>query len=101
MVLAGLLVLALAAYGAARRYSPALARYVVEQSLIQKSPVGATEVDATEVSRRLDACLAAEPDGEARLQKLLWISAQLEKVQRLTPEEWDALLAPGPDGGAR
>ncbi|MDR1727573.1 MAG: hypothetical protein LBT74_06545 [Acidobacteriota bacterium] len=92
-VLAVAAALAVAAYGAARHCAPALVRYVVEQSLLQKAPAGAAGRDAATVRRRLDACLAAEPDGEARLRRLLQISAQLEKAQRLTPGEWDALLA--------
>ena len=81
-----LLALALIIYCAARYYSTELIRHVVEQSLIQKAPPG---VDAPEVRRRLEELLRAEPDKKARAQRLLRISGYLEKVQRLTAEEWD------------
>jgi hypothetical protein len=83
-------ILALASYGTARYYSPALVLHVVEQSLIQKAPL---ETDPTWLRSRLHALLSTAPDKNARMEKLLGISAYLEKVQRLTPEELDELLA--------
>ena len=86
LVLSALLALALVVYGAARHYSPALIHHVVEQSLIQKMPTG---IDAPEARLRLDAVVNAEQGKEARIQRLLMISEYLEKIQRLTPEEWN------------
>ena len=80
--------LALIIYCAARYYSPDLIHHVVEQSLIQKAPPG---VDAQMARQRLEALLQAEPDEKARIQRLLEISAYLEKIQRLTPKELEAL----------
>ena len=88
LVLAALLALALVIYFGAGYYSPDLIYHVVEQSLIQKAPSG---VDAHMASRRLEELIRAEPDKKARMQKLLGISEYLEKIQRLTPEEWDRL----------
>ena len=85
-ILSALLALALIMYCAARYYSPDLIRHVVEQSLIQKAPPG---IDAPTVRLRLDAFVRAEPDKKAQIQKLLRISEYLEKIQRLTAEEWD------------
>jgi len=78
-------------YGAGRHYSPALMRYVVEQSLIQKAPSGA---DPVYLQNRLRAILLKIPDRDAQTQKLLQISEYLEKVQFLTPEDLDSLMAP-------
>lgn len=77
-------------YGAGRYYSPALIQYVVEQSLIQKAPAGE---DPAHLQKRLRKCLAAIPDQDARLERLLRISGFLEKSQSLTPEGLDELLA--------
>ena len=79
-------------YGAGRHYSPALIRYVVEQSLIQKAPSG---TDPVYLQNRLRAILSKIPDRDAQTQKLLQISEYLEKVQFLTPEGVDSLLAQG------
>jgi hypothetical protein len=78
-------------YGAGRQYSPALIRYVVEQSLIQKAPSGA---DPVYIQNRLRAILSKTPDRNAQTQRLLQISEYLEKVQSLTPEDLDGLMAP-------
>jgi len=86
LILSGLLALALIIYFAARYYSADLIHHVVEQSLIQKVPPG---VDAQTASLRLEELLLAEPDKKARIRRLLAISEYLEKIQRLTSEEWD------------
>ncbi|MCL2877379.1 MAG: hypothetical protein FWF13_01210 [Acidobacteria bacterium] len=86
LILSALAALALIFYCAAGYYSPDLIYHVVEQSLIQKAPPG---VDAPAVRRRLEALVYAEPDKKARVQRLLEISGYLEKIRRLTPEEWD------------
>jgi hypothetical protein len=77
-------------YGAGRHYSPALLRHVVEQSLIQKAPSGA---DPVHIQNRLRAILSKTPDRDAQTQRLLQISEYLEKVQFLTPEDLDRLMA--------
>jgi len=79
-------------YGAGRHYSPALIRYVVEQSLIQKAPSGA---DPVYLQNRLRAILSKIQNRDAQTQKLLQISEYLEKVQFLTPEDVDSLMAQG------
>ena len=82
--------LALILYGAAKYYSPSLVLYVVEQTLIQKAPTGSQPVL---IHERLHTLLATAPDQNARMTKLLRISERLEKVQNLTPEELDGILA--------
>ena len=79
-------------YGAGRHYSPALIRHVVEQSLIQKAPSGA---DPVYLQNRLRAILSKIQNRDAQTQKLLQISEYLEKVQFLTPEDVDSLMAQG------
>ena len=90
MVVTMLGILALASYGTAKYYSPALVFHAVEQSLIQKAPLGA---DPTWLRGRLHALLSTASDKNARMEMLLGVSAYLEKVQRLTPEELDELMA--------
>ena len=85
-ILSALLALALILYCLAGYYSTDLIYHVVEQSLIQKAP---PDVDAPTVRRRLEELLRAEPDKKSRVQRLLRISEYLEKIQRLTPEEWN------------
>ncbi len=92
MVLAALFILASVLIGVARYYSPALVLYVVQQSLAQKAPSGS---DSALLRERLHALLAAAPDQKARMERLLQISEYLEKVQSLTPEELDELMAVG------
>lgn len=93
-VLGLLALLFLAAYGAARAYSPAIVAYVVEQALVQKAPEGMSPILVRE---RFRALLASTPQ-ELKMLKLLALSNYLEKVQRLTPVELDRLLKP--DGTA-
>jgi hypothetical protein len=62
----------------------------VEQSLIQKAPPG---TDAAHLQDRLRAHLSTTSDQYARMRRLLRISESLEKVQSLTPEELDKLIA--------
>jgi len=89
MIVAALGILALASYGIARYYSPALVLHVVEQSLVQKAPPG---TDPVLIQKQLHSLLSAAPDQKSEMEKLLHISAYLEKVQRLTPEELDELM---------
>lgn len=84
-----LLSVLLVIYGMGRYYSPLLVAYVVEQALVQKAPSG-TEVDSLRL--RLHGLLAGLPDQDSRMEMLIRISQYLEKVQRLTPEELEALL---------
>ena len=90
MIVIALFALALILYGAARHYSSSLVRYVVEQSLAQKAPPG---TDPAALHERLQALLSAAPDPNAQMQRLLRISQYVEKVQRLTPGEFEELLA--------
>jgi len=89
IVVLALGILALASYGVARYYSPALVLHVVEQSLVQKAPL---ETDPILLQKRLYSLLSAAPNQKVKMEKLLQISAYLEKVQRLTPEDLDQLL---------
>lgn len=92
MIMGALLISAAILYGVARRCSSGLVHYVVEQSLLQKAPAG---VGPDELRARLDRHLSASPDERARLEKLLRISHYLEKVQHLTAEDLNDLLAKG------
>lgn len=86
-----LLVSAVLLYGAARHYSPSLVEFVVKQSIIQKAPDG---TDPVYIKSRLHDLLGRIQDPEARLQRLLQISAYLEKTQSLTREQLEKLLTP-------
>jgi hypothetical protein len=89
-IVLALLVISSILYGAAKYYSPSLVLYVVEQTLVQKAPPGTNPVLLHE---RLHAFLEASPDQNAKMTRLLRISEQLEKVQNLTHEDLDELLA--------
>ena len=90
MVVVVLLAMASVFYGVARYYSPSLILYIVEQSLIQKAPSG---TDMIRLRAHLHEVLSATPGQKAKMEKLLRISEYLEKVQILTPEELDRLMA--------
>ncbi len=92
LIVGTLFAFALVLYGAAKYYSPALIRYVVEQSLMQKAPSG---TDPAQLHQRLQAHLSTASDQNAQLKRLLRISEYLEKVQHLAPGELDRLLASG------
>ena len=92
LVLGSLFAVALAVYGAARHYSPMLVLYVVEQSLIQKAPSG---TDPDLLHARLRAHISSVSDSHSRVERLIRISESLEKVQHLTAEQLDGLLAEG------
>ncbi len=83
-------------YGAAKYYSSSIILYVAEQSLIQKAPTG---TDPAELHQRLSTLLSMAPDQKIKMEKLLQISEYLEKVQHLSPEELDRLLAIEKPGG--
>jgi hypothetical protein len=93
-----LIIIGLAAYGTARFYSPSLVVYVVEQALIQKAPPG---YDAALIRSRFHALLAALPDKNAKLARVLAMSQYLEKVQALTPQELQQLLSVTPETTAK
>ena len=84
-----LLASALAIYGTARYYSSSLVLFVVEQTLLQRSP---SETDPGLLRRRLENHLAASPSQNSKMAELLNLSMRLEKVQALTPGELEALL---------
>ena len=85
-----LLAFASVLYGAARYYSPSLVEYVVERTLREKAP---RDADSALVHKRFRALLAATPNRDARMEVLERISERLEKVQNLSSEELDGLLA--------
>ena len=84
-----LFILALAVYGTVKLYSPLLIFYVVEQTLIQKAPPG---TDPALLHARLQVIVYASPDAKTRMEVLFRISAYLEKVQTLTPEQLEFLI---------
>lgn len=90
-VLGLLVLLFFGIFGIARRFSPSIIAYVVEESLLQKVPDGSSPAV---VQKRFEAWLAASRSTD-KLAKLLDLSRYLEKVQRLTPAELDRLLADG------
>jgi hypothetical protein len=84
-----LAVLALLVYGAATHYSEELVSYVVEQALLQKLPPDSDSDQAINQFRHL---LSTLPSRQAKLEKLIYLSQYLEKLQILTPQELDQLL---------
>jgi hypothetical protein len=88
-IAAAMAVLALAAYLPARLHSYSLVVYVVEQTLIQKAPLGS---DPSVLRARLQKLLDAIPDRRARLAKAFEISQDMERVQTLTPGELKQIL---------
>jgi hypothetical protein len=88
-VLGILIVVFLGVFGVARHYSTAIVAFVVEQALLQRIPEG---ISQGTVQAKFDALLAATPE-DARLSRLISLSTYLEKVQKLSPEEFNRLLA--------
>jgi hypothetical protein len=89
-VMGALIAAALAVYGTARYYSPSLMIFVTEQTLIQKSPAG---TNTGLVHKRFHAYLSTLPDSESRVAAVMGISRYLEKIQQLSTDELDRLLA--------
>jgi hypothetical protein len=87
-----LLTLALASYCAVLHYSPRLVAFVVQESIMQKAPEHA---DPNLVRARFQALLDAAPDDDTRMQTVLAMSQQLEKVQKLNDLELEQLLGKG------
>jgi hypothetical protein len=95
VVIGSLVVLVSILYGAAKYYSPSLVLYVVEQSLMQKAPPGN---NVPYLHERLHTYISAAPDKNSQMEKLLRISEYLEKVQNVSLEQIDELLAVGKPG---
>ncbi len=91
IVMVAIASLFLVLYATARMNSHILLEYVVERTLIQKSPVGS---DPVEVSRRFRSMLDDLSDKRKRADLLFRISSELEKVQVLSPRALDDLLDP-------
>jgi len=79
----------LTAYAIAKHYSPSLVAHVVKQALIEKAPAG---MSPALVRERFEKLMAADPSND-KLEKMLALSNYLEKVQKLTPAEFERLLA--------
>lgn len=90
LVVVSIFALASVLYGAAKHYSPSLIFFIVEQSLLQKAPSG---IDPSSIRNRFYALIAAFPDRNSQIQKLLQTSEYLEKVQHLSVEQLDELLS--------
>lgn len=78
-------------YMTAKINSHNLVKYVVEQTLVQKAPAG---TGPDEIHAKLQALLDAIPDRRSRTDALFRISSELEKVQDLSPQALERLLAP-------
>lgn len=89
VVMVAMACLFLVLYATARMNSRALLEYVVERTLIQKSPAGS---DPAEVSRRFRSLLDNSSDKRERTDLLFRISSELEKVQELSPRALEDLL---------
>jgi hypothetical protein len=90
--------MAVATYGTARYYSNSLVFYVVEQSLLQKSPPGTSP---KRIKTHFQAMLTALPNPSARLERALAVSQYVEKVQTLTSMELEQLLLVTPETPTR
>jgi hypothetical protein len=78
-------------YAAAKLNSYILVEYVVERTLVQKSPGG---VEPADVRRRFRELMAKVPDKRGRTELLFQISRELEKVQTLSPPAFEEILSP-------
>jgi hypothetical protein len=96
LIVAGLLTcFALAVLAAAKHYSVPLIAYVVEEALVQKLPAG---TDPPVVRQKFQALIAALPDRQLKLEKLLYMSQYLEKLQTIDRQELEWLLTQNPAG---
>jgi hypothetical protein len=84
-----ILLLALGVYGLAKYYAPSLVYFVVEQTLIEKTPPG---TDHAQLRKRFHALISLAPDQNAKMEKLFRISGYLEKIQFLTPAQLDDMM---------
>jgi hypothetical protein len=80
-----------ALYGLGKHYSPALVRYVVIQTLLEKAPAG---TDPAWVRARVTTLADSSAGGAAGMARMMAISQQIEKIQRLTEEQMTELLRP-------
>ncbi len=92
IVLAIAVLIFLGVYGLGRHYSPSIVAYVVKHALMQKAPV---DLSPKSVEERFEEFLASTP-ADDKLLKLLSLSNYLEKVQKLTPAEFERLMAAQP-----
>ena len=90
IVIGSIFAIASVFYGAARYYSPSLVLYVVEQSLMQKAPTG---INTSLLRERFRTHVFSAPEKASQMGRLLRISESLEKVQHLTFEQLNELLA--------
>jgi hypothetical protein len=90
LVIMTLALVALCAYGAASYYSPSMVAFVVEQALLQKLP---DDADPGICRRRFQGLISGLPDKKAQLARLLEMSQQIEKVQKLSRLELETLLS--------
>lgn len=86
-----------ALFGLGKYYSPALVRYVVMQALLEKAPEG---TDPAWVCARVTALSDSSAGGADGMARMMAISQQIEKIQRLTEQQMTELLGPAADGPA-
>ena len=97
--IAVLLVLpAFVAYLLGRCYAPDVITFIVEHTLVEKSPDG---TDPELVKSRFRNMIAGCTTTETRMQTLLQLSQYMEKVQELSVPEMESLLRGIPPGSAR
>ena len=89
---------ALAAYILGRQYAPDVITFVVEHTLVEKSPPG---TDSELVKSRFRNMIAGCATTETRMRTLLQLSQYMEKVQELSIPELESLLRGAPPGAAR
>ena len=88
-MMASALVCSAAACALARRHSTRMVEYVVEEALVQKAlPATAPEV----VRQRFERRVQSFPDPETRLEFLLSLSQDLEKIQAIEPGALDRAI---------
>ncbi len=80
---------AIACYGTARYYSPAIVIFVVEQALLQKAPAA---LSSAAVEQKYRGLMESLPTRDDKLKRALILSQSLEKVQRLSQTQFDELL---------
>ena len=87
-----------AAYVLGRYYSPDVIAFIVEHTLVEKSPPG---TDPESVKSRFRNMIAGCTTADLRMQILLQLSQYMEKVQELSVPELESLLRGIPPGSAR
>jgi hypothetical protein len=89
IIFISLSIIAAGLYRSAQFYSAPLIYFVVEQSLMQKAPEGA---NVSLLQERFRQHIFAMTDKKLQNDRLLSISASLEKAQHLTIKQMDELL---------